>query len=559
MTHRPPQDPHPPVADASTASSATTPTPVKISPRVLAENAEPKLVQIGGRARAAAAPTGAKPNASALADDVKAELEGKRGARFWRSLNELADSPGFRAMLQREFPRHAAEMGDGVDRRRFLQLSSASLALAGLTGCAKQPLEKIVPYVSQPEEIIPGKPLYYATTLVQGGFGIGQLAESHMGRPTKVAGNQDHPASLGGSSAQAQASILDLYDPDRVEAVRNLKQIRTWSALTEMLGQRMQALEALEGEGLRILAPTITSPTLTGLLGELSARAPRMRVHPWEPLRSDAAHSGAEAAFGRPLDVVYDFSQADVVLTIGSSVLTQGPGATRYARDYGRRRTVRDVAPEDATMNRHYALETMVTGTGAAADHRLALAPSQLDRFAMIVAAKLGVQGIAMPAGELDEKHAAWLDAAVGDLRAAGARALVVVGEEVSSEVHALAHAINQALGNVGTTVQYVEPLAIEPTNQLASLQALVDDMNAGIVDTLVILGGNPVYTAPVDLAFTEALAKVKVRIYLGTYDDETAEHCHWHVPESHDLESWGDARAYDGTISLMQPLIDPL
>ena len=488
---------------------------------------------------------------------IRERFKNSRGASYWRSLDELAGTAEFREMLHREFPRHASEWDASVDRRRFMQLASASLALAGLTGCTKQPIEKIVPYVQQPEHLVPGRPLFFATAQIVAGYATPLLAESHMGRPTKVEGNPEHPASLGRSDVLAQASVLDLYDPDRSQAVNHVGQIRTWGAFVNEMGPKVTALKALEGEGLRILTGTVTSPTLAALLTELLAEMPKARWHQYEAAGRDNVRRGAEAAFGEAVETSYDLAKADVVVAIDSDFLTQGPGAVRYAQDFARRRKVYDVeAAKENGMSRLYAAESDVSATGTVADHRLALKPTEVAHFAAALAARLGVAGASKPASF---GHGEWIDAVAEDLEAHRGSGLVIAGDYADAEVHTLVHAINAALGNVGSTVRYTDPVDATPAEQAATLAELIADMDAGEVETLVILDANPVYDAPADLDVAGALEKVALRVHLGLYADETAGYCHWHVPEAHYLESWNDARAYDGAVTIGQPLIDPL
>jgi len=513
-----------------------------------------------------------KPSAAGQSLDlamVRERLRGAKGQQFWRSLEELAATPQFEEMLQREFPRHAAEWpaedesGDtarkGFSRRNFLQLSSASLALAGLTACTKQPIEKIVPYVKQPEEILPGRPLFFATAMPFLGYAQPLLAESNMGRPTKLEGNPEHSASLGSTDAFAQASILTLYDPDRSQSIQQFENARTWTALQAALKPFLDAQVAIEGVGIRVLTGTTTSPTFQSLWERITGPYPQAQRHQWEPTGRDSVRAGAKLAFGDYADTRYDFAKADVVLTLDSDVLTTGPGSVRYARDFAANRKLRGGEGEHAPieMNRLYALETTPSATGTMADHRMALAPQGIAAAALALAAAVGVPGIAAPALDAELQH--FVQVAARDLMAHRGKSLVVAGEYTPAGLHALVHAINGALGNAGETVLYSDPAEVDPTDQLASLKALYDDLMADKVELLIIMGANPVYDAPADLDFATAIKKAKLRLHVGLYQDETAEYCQWHVPEAHYLESWGDARAYDGTVSIHQPLIDPL
>ena len=491
-------------------------------------------------------------------DSVKEQLSQQSGRRFWRSLDELSQSDEFRELIHREFPRQAAEWDDSVSRRGFLQLAGAGLALAGLTGCTRQPPERVVPYVRQPEEIIPGRPLYFATAATLGGYATGLLAESHMGRPTKLEGNPDHPASLGATDSKAQAETLGLYDPDRSKSVLHLGRVSTWEAMTPQLEGPLKAQEALGGEGLRILSGAVTSPTLVRQMERVRERFPKARWIQFEPAGRHGAEDGARQAFGEAVETRFDVSKAEVLLALDADFLSEGPGHLVYTKGYaaGRRFDERG-----AKMSRLYAVESSPSNTGAAADHRLPLSPAEIGRFALAVAEALGVAGIsgAPPLGAEAQALAA---AVAKDLGAHRGASLVVAGEYTPPALHAVVHAINEALGNVGATVFYTDPVtagAAESGGQVQDLRGLVEEMEAGKVQLLLVLDANPVFSAPADLGFVEALEKVDLRVHLGLYDDETAEYCHWHVPMAHFLEGWSDARSFDGTIALVQPLIEPL
>ena len=487
---------------------------------------------------------------------VRERLAGARGPRYWRSLEEVAATPEFGEMLHREFPRFAAEWPSDVSRRNFLQLAAASLGLAGLTACTRQPIEKIVPYVRQPEEIVPGRPLFFATAMPLAGWALPLLAESHEGRPTKLEGNPEHPASGGAIPAIAQAAVLGLYDPDRSQAPSYLGRISTWQEFSRQLVTVLGAQAAAEGAGLRLLTGPVTSPSEAAGIAALLAYYPKARWHRWDALRSDEAHHGALQAFGRPVGLHYDLAQADVVLALDSDFLVSGPGAVRYARDFADRRRV---TPDAAGMNRLYVAEATPSPTGTMADHRLPVRPSALPQLVLALAAAVGVPGVAAGAG-LDAAAARWIAAAGRDLAAHRGRALVVAGDTLPAAAHALVHAINAALGAAGATVRYQEPAEADPVDGVESLAALAADLRAGAVDVLLISGVNPVYDAPADLDFGKALNNGQTfTIHHGLYADETAELCRWHLPAAHFLEAWGDARAYDGSVCLVQPLIEPL
>jgi MoCo/4Fe-4S cofactor protein with predicted Tat translocation signal len=480
------------------------------------------------------------------------------GQRMWRSLEELADTEEYRAFLHNEFPNDPEKEAGGMQRRDVLKWMAASAALAGLSGCTKMPEQKIVPYVRAPEEIIPGKSLFYATTFVQGGVGMGVLVESNMGRPTKIEGNPLHPGSLGATDIFAQASILDLYDPDRSQVVVHEGRISSYPAFLSAIADLRTNLATTKGAGLRILTETITSPTLGWQIQELLKEFPEARWHQWEPCSRDNIREGTKMAFGRYLNPVYKLDKADIILSLDADFLYSGPGAVRYARDFASRR---NAEPPRAKMNRLYVVEQGVTTTGAMADHRRAIWATSFESFAGLLADKLGAKGwpetittaheFGIPDG--------WVEALARDLLNHQGSALVVPGEQQTAVVHALAHTMNAALGAAGNTVIYTDPIEANPSNELESLKQLADEMAGGKVQAIIIIGSNPAYSTPEDVNFTTALLKVPFRANLGLYEDETAELCHWHIPAAHYLESWGDARAYDGTVSFIQPLIAPL
>ena len=475
-----------------------------------------------------------------------AKFKKRLGNEYWRSLEELSRED-FEQVVESEFPQGALALDRGVDRRDFVKLMGASMALGGLAAC-NRPAETIVPYVRQPEGLIPGKPLFFASAMTISGYAHGVLVESHMGRPTKIEGNPDHPSSLGATNAFMQASILGLYDPDRSQVVRHLGEISTWSEFLATLQPALKAAGA-NGTGLRLLTQTITSPTLGAQMQQILAQYPGAKWHQWEPAGGHNVREGLRLAFGSYANAVYHFDKANVVVSLDSDCLDSGPGHLRYARDFSSRRKVRKGT---TSINRLYVIESGPSSTGSLADHRLAVRPSQIEGYARSIAAGLG-------AGTAATENAAWMAALVRDLQKNRGASIVVAGDEQPPVVHALAMAINQALGNIGTTITITDAVEVAPVNQLDSLRQLVADMNAGTVNTLIIIGGNPVYDAPTDIPFVKAMDKVPFRAHLSPYYDETSMHVHWHIPETHYLESWSDARAHDGTVSIVQPLIAPL
>src|SRR5258708_834768 len=482
------------------------------------------------------------------------------GKTYWRSLEELADSPVFEEFVQREFPQAAEEWNDPVERRTFLKLMGASLALAGLSGCVIQPPEKIVPYVKQPEEEVPGKGMYFATAVSLGGIETPLLARSNEGRPTKLEGNPDHPNNRNtdpndkGSSATdifSQASILTLYDPDRSQTPLYRGETRPWTQfMAEIRGlieKEGDGLKAKKGAGLRFLTETITSPSLAAQMKSVLTDFPEAKWHQYEPANRDNARAGAMMAFGQPVNTIYDFSKADRILSLGSDFLACLPGSLRYARDYAAKRRI---SGEKADMSRLYVVESTPTTTGANADHRWSVKPSEMEAITFAIANA--------PRGT--ESFAGWVTALSRDFQQHKGASIVIAGEDQPAYVHAYAHASNDVLGNVGKTVFYNDPLEANSVDQTQSLRELINDIDGGKVETLIIIGGNPAYNTPVDLRLDlNRLNKVKLRAHLNLYNNETSDICHWHIPATHYLESWGDARSYDGTVTIVQPLIAPL
>lgn len=479
---------------------------------------------------------------------------------FWRSLEELMDRPEFLAALRHEFPHQLSAGAYSSSRRNFLKLMGLSLVMAGVSGCGAQPpTERIVPYVKMPEEMVLGKPLFYATALELSGFATGVLVENHEGRPTKVEGNPQHPASVGGTQSIAQGAIFTLYDPDRAQVVTQRGQIDTWQGFLNVLRPKLNELRGNQGAGLYVLTETITSPTLGAQLQALQAAFPQVHLHQYEPINLDNVQAGTKLAFGRYVNPVYHFDKAARVLALDADFLFTHPGSLRFAREFIRQRRLWDAAPPKAQINRLYAVESTPTITGAKADHRLAVRAGQVEAFAQAVAQALGVKLAGSNPPALPTVQQNWLTALVRDLQQHRGASLVIAGEHQSPATHALAHAMNVALGNVGATVTYTEPVEVSPTLQLDSLHELVNDMAAGKVDTLLILDANLARTAPIDFGFAEQLAKVKLPIHASLYADETSALCQWHIPVAHAFEAWSDTRAYDGTTTIVQPLIAPL
>ena len=503
---------------------------------------------------------------------------------MWRGLDELAPSPAAQAAALDEFPEGAAEFSDEPSRRRFLALMGASVALATGAGCNLRPASqrKIVPYTTQPDEMVPGVPLYFATATSFGGYGQGVLVRSNEGRPTKIEGNPDHPSSLGGAGLHALASVLDLYDPDRSRGVtRRGNAVGYDEALAALRAKLYTGSTTNTGVKVRILSETTTSPTLGAQFTRLLTAFPDSRWIQYEPISGANARAGSAKAFGTPLRAVYDFLKADVVLSLDSDFLCSGPGHVRYSRDFADRRKIRQNGKDAAAIgagarlpegvqadqvNRFYAVECMPTNTGAVADHRLPLLTAHIELFARELARELGVKDA--PAGSLPPDAAdakAWLKPLAADLSAAArkGKTVVVVGDHAPASLHAVAFAINAHLDNIGKTVRFIASPEVTVKDKMSDLKTLTDELTAKSVDVLLIIGdANPVYTAPADIDFAgtlAAFAKEKFTLHLGQRQDETGVLCEWHVNESHYLESWGDIRGHDGTAAIQQPLIAPL
>ena len=445
----------------------------------------------------------------------------------WRNLKgsstgSLEFARDDRGNLSGEFPPGASEWPSELSRRRFLQITAASVALAGATGCTRSPPEKIVPYKTQPEEIIPGKPLFFASALTLGGFARGILVETHEGRPTKIEGNPEHPASLGATDVFMQAELLTLVDPERSQAVMNRGQVSTWEILLGELTSPAQEWKKDKGARLRFLTRHETSPTFLDQLRRLLAKYPASKWHEYEPLTTTAPPA------------LYHFDKAEFIVSLGADFLAFGPASLKYARDFAAGRD------PNGNMNRLYVVEATPSLTGAMADHRIALRPDELEKLALELA------------GGAISKTA---NAIIHDLHAHAGKSVVVAGEFESPLVHEAARRLNETLGNVGVTVDYPNLVS----TGARELRELIDDIKTSVVDTLIIIGGNPVYDAPADFDFADWLPKIPRTIHVGLYQDETAALCRWHLPVAHELETWSDARAFDGIASIMQPMIDPL
>lgn len=479
------------------------------------------------------------------------------GVRYWRGLDDLAGTPEFTAALEREFPEGASLLADGTSRRDFVKFMGASLALAGvgLTGC-RRPEEKIYPFAKQPEGYVHGVPQYFATAMPTRGGAVPLVAKQHDGRPVKVEGNDRHPDSNGGTDAFAQASILDLYDPDRAKRFAKAGNAVAREAAIDFLAELGKSAAARQGAGLAILATRSSSPSRDRLQQALATRLPLAKWYTYESVDFDAHRAGASLAAGASVRPVYRLETAQVIVSLDCDLLGREEESARLSRGFARGRKVSSV---NDTMNRLYVAEGNLTVTGANADHRLRLAPGQVFALAAALAAEI------LPAGEVRQACSAvpkpagvdakWIQECAADLIAHKGKAVVMAGYTQPAAVHALAHALNSALDAFGHTVDLLEA----PSKSGGSLAELAASLGAGQVESLVILDGNPAYDAPADLNWAMAQRRAKTVVRLGYYEDETSAKADWHLPSAHYLESWGDARSTDGTLVAVQPLIEPL
>jgi len=498
----------------------------------------------------------AQPAAGLTLEAVRAKLSGQTGKKYWRSLDELENTPAFHEMLQREFPQQVSEWVDPVSRRGFMKLMGASLAMAGLAGCTKQPDEPIFPYIKAPEDLILGKPTYFATAYPFPTGAVPLLVKSDAYRPIKLDGNPEHPYNRGTSDPLTQGSLLDLYDPDRSQHVSFEGSNREWSAFLTEYRTKLSDAKSSGGAGLYFLSGTITSPTLAALWKQAQAVYPNAKLVQYDPVNRDSAYTAAKTAFGDYADAQYKLDAADVIVSLDADFLSgiAHPGFHKLAADYSRRRKL----DAGVAMNRLYSVESTPTTTGMKAEHRLALRAGDIAGFASALAAAVGA-GSAPSGNTWTPAQQKFLATLAKELKANAGQSVVIPGEQQSPAVHLAAIAINQALGNVGKTVVYTDTVNPLPSIQNDDLKALVADMHAGKVEWLIILNANPVYSTPADLGFEKALDHVKTVVHLGSHLDETGQIANWHVNGTHYLEAWSDARAYDGTVTILQPMIDPL
>ena len=478
-------------------------------------------------------------------------MKEQRGPMYVKSKEQFDSPEHFQDVRGDEFVNR--ESIPDINRRDLLKFVGGSLALAGLaTGCRYLPQQKIVPFVQAPEDRLPGTDSYFATAAPLCGYSKGVLVRSYEGRPVKIEGNPGHPSSLGAIDSRTMAELEVMYDPDRM---RNPGVSGDFGGWDEFLKRARAAISlAHDGAGVAILTQNVGSPTLFAQLAAFLKANPGAKWYQYEPINKDNVLEGAVLAFGQPVDTVYHFEKADIIVTLEADVFLDGPGNVRYQNDMMARR---NVSEENTSMNRIYAIEGVPTLVGATADHRWRVKSSKIIDVVNALAAMLGAgQGTGQLPSGFDEKKLAKL---AGELTNARGRSIVVAGEHQPAGVHALVHAINEALGNVGSTVTYIDPVVTKPASNLADIQSLATALESRQVSFLMILGGNPAYDAPADLKFGERIAFAQLSAHLSIYENETSSLCTWQLPMSHWLESWSDAKGHDGTASIVQPLINPI
>jgi Fe-S-cluster-containing dehydrogenase component len=468
---------------------------------------------------------------------------------MWRTLDQAAGDPAFLARAVQEFPGLAAAFAEPRDRRQVLRLMAAAFAMGGLGGChSDEPSTNLIPAVEVPPNIIPAIPNFYATAHVLDGYATGIVVKHNMGRPIKVDGNPNHPASLGATDVFAQAQVLGFYDPDRAAQITLRGNPSDRQSLETALTAQRAAFAGSHGAGLHILTGTVTSPTLAAQIDSLLQQYPEAQWHQWEPISRDAVRRGATMAYGQPVDTIWHIDAADIVLAIDSDFLSTAPGHLRHARDFSTRRN----PSRTQTMSRVYAIEPTPTLIGSVADHRFIAGTHEVQRIVAALAA-----GILRNEPPGSAPH--WVGPLIADLKAAHGRALIHVGPDQPAEIHAAAHALNDALGARGTTFDLIQPVAHRPIDQAESFRGLITAMQAGQVTSLLMIDSNPVFTSPATRGFAEALVRVPFSLALAEHADETAQSTTWFVPMVHAWETWSDARAYDGTATILQPQALPL
>ncbi|MEX0680287.1 MAG: TAT-variant-translocated molybdopterin oxidoreductase [Balneolales bacterium] len=473
---------------------------------------------------------------------------------YWRSLNELAQNEEYKKFAEREFPEQATELTDGVSRRNFLQIMGASVALAGLTSCRK-PVQKILPYTRQPEHLVPGIPQYYASSIPFRGNLAGVVIQTHEGRPTKIEGNELHPESKGRTNSQQQASILELYDQDRSRNVRNNGSDNSWDNFVAFCNDHFSDTDRT----VAFLSEANSSPTLARLRNDALERFPNARWVTFEPFNNESVYSGIESVFGRRLRPLYHFDHTRITLSLDDDFMQESDNNVSYIGDFAESRKM--LSPDDEP-SRLYVAESNYSLTGSNADHRLRIKSSEIPPFAFALASELSrkINGLDAYSGYTNAfNDHSWIRVLAEELVAHQGNSIVTAGAEHDASVHATVAAINLALGNAGETVEYLEVPHLDATDQNEAFHTLVTDMNAGTIDTIVMIGTNPIFTAPADLNFGEALKNVGTQLHLSHYFDETSKVSTWHVNRAQFLETWGDGYSWSGVRSVIQPVIQPL
>jgi Fe-S-cluster-containing dehydrogenase component len=484
-------------------------------------------------------------------------VDAPEDGRPWRSLAERARKPEASRELGEQAPLETS-------RRGLLQMLGASAAFATLSGCLKQPGEKILPYTKQPPEVTPGIPSHYASASTLDGHATGILVTSNEGRPTKIDGNPEHPSARGAIGVLEQASLLSLYDPQRAKVFRYKNEPRSLHDFLAAMVANGRALEDKQGQGLRFLMEPGSSPLIGRMRERILERYPKAKFSAWSAIPLQQIHDGSALAFGTPYETRVDLSKAQVVCSLDADLLSALPGTIAAMRQWSEKRVPKGEGESASDMARLYAVEANLSVTGMNADHRLRVKPSHIARFGLALLGRLATQvpGLSQYAPlaqkhALDATQARFADALAKDLLRAGRGALVAVGPRQPPALHAAAHAINTALHS--DCASLAKPVLQDLDAGPRALRLLTEEMRSGAVDTLVITAWNPVYGAPFDLNFGKALSQVKTSIYRSLYEDETSLRAGWMLPALHPLEAWGDARAHDGTVTFVQPLINPL
>ncbi len=475
---------------------------------------------------------------------------------YWKSLNELAQNEEYKKYLEREFPENATELNDDVSRRSFLRVMGASIALAGFAAC-RRPVQKIMPYSKQPEDLVQGEPLHYATAMPFKDSVTGLLVETHEGRPTKIEGNEQHPASNGNTNTFQQGAVLGLYDPDRSRYIRQDGNRSSWNDFSSFCREQFQDTD----QKIAFIAENNSSPTFQRLKNEVLNKFPESEWVTYEPFGEENRLEGHKLAFDQKLRSVRRFDQADVIVSLDDDFLN--PAANKNnVQGIARFTERRAVESTDDDMSRLFSVESTFSLTGSNADNRLRLPSSQIERFTYALAARLsreldGLEAFSQYSNEFSQHH--WINVLTDELLNSRERSLVTAGNEHAPEVHAAVAAINYALQNNGSTITYHSVPHIDEENQRAKFARMIEDMNNGQYDAAVIIGTNPVFTAPSDINVEQALQNTSTTLHLSNYYNETSQIANWHVNRAHFLEAWGDGFSFDGTRSIIQPLISPL